>query len=120
MRSAGRAYVKAGQTIEDLQPVFAAAIRRIANGVQGHSKEALVDEMRQYTDPNGVFDAAAQATKKFGKEMETLATEVEYAKLMIIATLVELLVELATALAIAWFFPGIMSELMAKIIVTKV
>ncbi|SNY69795.1 toxin glutamine deamidase domain-containing protein [Paractinoplanes atraurantiacus] len=108
-----------GIDIEALQPDFVAAVNSISENMTGEADRAFVDAMREYIDEPGFLPLAGRYVNRFGDDFADTATEVEFAKLMIIATLIELLIEFTIALALSWLFPGLMQSFLLRLLVGR-
>ena len=112
-------HVAVAQGLGEVMPVLAAAVQEISSGMEGKTKQAYLDAMNEYVSNDGYLPAAAKYVRRVGDDLKDAAGMVEYVKLMIIATLVELLAEFSFALMVAWFFPSILSQLAARLLVGR-
>ncbi|GLY93145.1 toxin glutamine deamidase domain-containing protein [Actinoplanes sp. NBRC 103695] len=109
----------AAAEIAKILPLFGKAITEIDDAVEGQSNTAVVEALQQYTNDPGFIGLSSRYVNRLGDDMDGAATEVEYAKYMIIATLIELMIEFMIAMAIAFFFPGSLSAMAARFLVGR-
>ncbi|MEV4826147.1 hypothetical protein AB0K10_30300, partial [Micromonospora sp. NPDC049274] len=108
-----------GASLGDVSPQLATVLAGIAGGVQGNTQRAFVDHARRYVEDPGYLPLASKYVHRVSQGFDDAALQVEYTKLIIVATIVELMIELATALAIAWFFPEVLSEMLVRLLTGK-
>ncbi|MEV4343572.1 hypothetical protein AB0J83_03715 [Actinoplanes sp. NPDC049596] len=116
VRSLAQAYRDTAATIDSAVSLFKAAVEQIRSGVSGQSEQSFAEAMGSYTRENGLLPGTAKFAHRLGDTIDEMGTQVEYAKLMIIVILVELLIEFLFAMAAAWLFPGILAQLAARLI----
>ncbi|PYC66812.1 hypothetical protein C7C45_23200 [Micromonospora arborensis] len=115
LRNLGQAQIAAADGLDEVVPILVSAVNSIRDGVQGASEQAFVDAMKGYLHDPGYITLAGRYVRRLGSDLEDTATQVEYTKLMIIATVIELMIELAIALAVAWFFPGVLDAVAMRL-----
>ncbi|GAA2645888.1 hypothetical protein [Paractinoplanes durhamensis] len=102
-----RALHKAADDVTDSADQFVAGVNAFRNGVNGQTETQFVEDMRRYVmDDPGYIGITAKYVNRLGHSYRNTATELQYAKLMVIAALIELLLEFLVALAMAWINPG--------------
>ncbi|MFF5075665.1 toxin glutamine deamidase domain-containing protein [Actinoplanes sp. NPDC000266] len=119
LRQLGEALRSLGLEIEGLQPDFVAVVNSLSSAMQGAADRAFVDAMREYVDNPGFLPLAGRYVYRMSDDFDNLAVEVEYAKLMIIATLVELLITFMIVLALQWLFPGLISGWLLRLVIGR-
>ncbi|WP_433228337.1 hypothetical protein ACQP2H_19235 [Micromonospora sp. CA-248260] len=98
---------RAAEQVATSSETFGDGVRAYRAGVNGQAEDSFVDTMERYVlHSPGYLGLVSKYTNRMGDSYRGTATEVQYAKLMIIAALLALMVELLTALAIAWINPG--------------
>ncbi|OON30866.1 hypothetical protein BSA16_13990, partial [Micromonospora sp. Rc5] len=98
---------RAAEQVAASSETFGDGVRAYRAGVNGQAEDSFVDTMERYVlHSPGYLGLVSKYTNRMGDSYRGTATEVQYAKLMIIASLLALMVELLTALAIAWINPG--------------
>ncbi|MFE7874922.1 hypothetical protein ACFUYE_31820, partial [Micromonospora humida] len=98
---------QAAEQVATSSETFGDGVRAYRAGVNGQAEDSFVDTMERYVlHSPGYLGLVSKYTNRMGDSYRGTATEVQYAKLMIIAALLALMVELLTALAIAWINPG--------------
>ena len=110
LRALAQAHHVAADGVDEVLPLFVGAVNSIADGVRGESESAFVAAMRDYVSDDGYLVVASKYVRRLGAGLEDSATQVEYTQLMVMLTLIELMIELAVALAIAWFYPGVLQK----------
>jgi hypothetical protein len=95
------------------EPLLATGVRRIRSGVQGGTHDAFLASMERLLGRDGLLEAAAVQLNGIGGKLRKTSTDVQYGKLMVIAILVELLIEIAIATAFAFFNPVAAMEWLA-------
>ncbi|MFG1610226.1 DUF6531 domain-containing protein [Actinoplanes sp. NPDC049265] len=109
----------AAEEIGKILPLFVKAIDEIDDAVEGQANTAIVDALQEYTDDPGFIGLSSRYVNRLGDDMDNSATEVEYAKYMIIATLIELMIEFQIAVAMAVFFPGSLAAMAARFLIGR-
>ena len=99
------AYERFASDIDASAPLLVAAIESIRDGIKGQTERAFVESMQQYVNDPGYLFIAGRHVHRMGYAHHDLAAKVEYTKLMIIAAVVELLLELMVAAALSFFDP---------------
>ncbi|NMO55421.1 hypothetical protein HH310_30090 [Actinoplanes sp. TBRC 11911] len=119
LRVIAAAHGDAADGVDEVIPMLVAGINRIREGVMGESERAFVDTMKDYVSDDGFLAVASKYVRRMGNGLDDTANQVEYTQIMVVLTVIELMVELAVALAIAWFYPGIMSEIAARLVIGR-
>ncbi|WP_147456952.1 hypothetical protein [Micromonospora pisi] len=119
LRLLAEGHYAASDGLEQVLPLFVTAVNSISNGVAGKSELAFVDAMKDYLGDDGYLVVASRYVRRLGEGLEDSATQVEYTQIMIILTIIELMIELAFALAIAWLWPGVLQNMAIKLLVDK-
>ncbi|MFF5075643.1 hypothetical protein ACFY36_01215 [Actinoplanes sp. NPDC000266] len=119
LRQLAQVHRDAASEIVKILPFFTQAIGEIDAAVEGAANAAVVDALREYTQDPGYLGLSARYVRRMGDDMDEAATEVEYAKLMIVATLIELMLEFLIALAVAFLFPGALSALATRLLIGR-
>ncbi len=96
------------------EPKLMGGVNRLRHNLDGPAAEAFVRSMDEYVRDRGYLRVTAKLVRRMGSAHRDLSTEVEYAKLMIIASLIQLVIELLIALAMSWINPGQALAQMAK------
>ncbi|MEV4726693.1 hypothetical protein AB0K29_23950, partial [Micromonospora humida] len=109
---------RAAEQVVTSAETFGDGVRAYRAGVNGQAEDSFVDTMERYVlHSPGYLGLVSKYTNRMGDSYRGTATEVQYAKLMIIASLLALMLELLAALAIAWINPG---AALARLAVGKV
>ncbi|MFD0784946.1 hypothetical protein ACFQZ8_13650, partial [Micromonospora azadirachtae] len=119
VRAIAEAFGDAADGIERVVPLLIAGVNNIREGVMGESERAFVDSMEDFLSEDGFLGIASRYVRRMGDELDKTANQVEYAKLMIFLSVIQLMVEVAIALAIAWLVPGVLEELAMRLLVEK-
>ncbi|MEU4240056.1 hypothetical protein [Actinoplanes sp. NPDC026619] len=102
-----RALHKAADDVTESADQFVAGVNAYRNGADGQTGDTFVEDMRRYVmDDPGYIGITAKYVNRLGHSYRNTATELQYAKLMVIAALIELLLEFLVAIAMAWINPG--------------
>ncbi|HWS31765.1 MAG TPA: hypothetical protein VN408_03370 [Actinoplanes sp.] len=106
--------------VNELAPLIVASVEAIRATFDGDAERAYADEMAKFVnaEPKYLYVAAEQLAAAAESTRET-GTQVEYVKIVIILSIVELMAELASAIAMAVFFPGLNGWIAAKIAATR-
>ncbi|MDP9792686.1 hypothetical protein J2S43_001198 [Catenuloplanes nepalensis] len=101
------AHVTAAENIDASAAYFVEGVQAYRAGLGGSAEDAFLAAKEQYVlhDP-GYLAIASKYVHRMGDSYQDAAATVEYAKLMIIAGLIQLFLEFALALAMAWFNPA--------------
>src|SRR4051812_11509032 len=84
-----QAYEQAANGLDGSAPLLQAGINQIRDAVSGQAERAFLASMEEYTSANpGYLTVASKYVHRMGHDHRDLATEVQYAKLMIIAAIV--------------------------------
>ncbi|WP_432838042.1 hypothetical protein [Dactylosporangium sp. CA-092794] len=106
--SYGSTLQSAAGSVEAAHPHLVDGVRQISSGVSGQAQHAFVASMQPYVNHNpGYLRSAATSMRRAGRDIRDLGTQVQYVKMMIIATIVELMAEFAAAMAFSFFNPGL-------------
>ena len=108
LRHLGAAWKRASEQIDtQLAPMINNAVFTIRSEFTGEAELAFADSMAAFTtEPPYYFDTATKHYRTVGVFGEDTATMVQYVKLMIIAQLIVLLVEIAVMTALAFISFG--------------
>ncbi|MDH6133269.1 DNA-binding FrmR family transcriptional regulator [Kitasatospora sp. MAA4] len=102
LRTAGDDYLAIANDIPELKGYIADLVKCCLAQFEGEAADAFVDQMRQLIGQTGGTDyltTAAGTAKQLGDYAHQTANQVEYTKWMTIAQLVQLLAEIAYAIA---------------------
>ncbi|WP_333769016.1 DUF6531 domain-containing protein [Streptomyces sp. IBSBF 2435] len=88
-------YVSASGDFDELADSVGSLVRAVSENFHGESAEAFLANMRDYVSGPDYLGTAKDQTLKLAEYAENYAAEVEYAKWMILAMLIQLAAELA-------------------------
>ncbi|MBX7266402.1 hypothetical protein KIF24_10435 [Micromonospora sp. Llam7] len=105
---------------DDLAPLVVAAVNGIRANFEGEAERAYAASMAKFVTehPRYLYTAADELIKA-GDAARKTGTQVQYVKLIIILTIVELMVELAVTVALAFFFPGLWGWIAARCAIVR-
>ncbi|MET7394105.1 toxin glutamine deamidase domain-containing protein [Dactylosporangium sp. NPDC005572] len=105
----------AADGVEGAHPLLVSGVRRVREGVSGQADDAFVRSMQAYVnDSPGYLKSGARNLREVGEGVSTSGTQVQYTKIIIYMSVIELLVEVTVALAMAWINPAAVLDWMAK------
>ncbi|MFD0746477.1 hypothetical protein ACFQ1L_35020 [Phytohabitans flavus] len=110
-------YADAAAGIDDAVPLLVAGIGAVRSESEGPAADAFVSSMEAYMlGEDGYLPFASRYVRLLGDNHEDLGLEVFHAKMMTLATLIQLLAQLLLAFALAWANPAgpFMAMLMAS------
>ncbi|TDC31096.1 hypothetical protein E1211_23100, partial [Micromonospora sp. 15K316] len=119
VRAIAEAFGDTADGIERVIPLLITGVNSIREGVMGQSEQAFVDSMEDFVSEDGFLGIASRYVRRMGDELDKTANQVEYAKLMIFLSVIQLMIEVAIALAIAWLVPGVLEKLAMRLLVEK-
>ncbi|MEV4343566.1 hypothetical protein AB0J83_03680 [Actinoplanes sp. NPDC049596] len=108
-----------GDRVEGFVRLLDQAVGQLHENIAGRGGRAAVAAMEPFGGTGGFIPAVARHIRRQATTMDDLATQLEYTKLMIIATVVELFMEFLWAMAVAWLFPGILPNLLARLLIGR-
>jgi hypothetical protein len=120
LREAGDEYETVSGYFSGLSDAFSGLIVEIRNNFQGQSADAFTATMRDFVDGADYLGSARDGALQLAQFARDTANEVEYAKWMSLAMLIQLLAELAFYAATSWFNPAAEEEAAAAEAVTGV
>ncbi|MEV0135002.1 hypothetical protein AB0H83_41945 [Dactylosporangium sp. NPDC050688] len=100
---------------DELAPVVVAAVNGVRQNFSGAGERAFASSMAKFVseEPRYLY-VAAEELNKAGEAARKTALQVQYVKLIIILTIVELMIELAVAAAMAFINPAFMAWFAAR------
>jgi hypothetical protein len=112
----GHAWGKAATRLRnELEPQVTDSVRSIRSSFFGAAEQGFADMMAPYSvDEPHYIESAAEQFDSANKFLGDTSVQVQYVKLISILSLIELLVEIVWALAVAPFFPSAMTWLAAR------
>ena len=109
-----QAYEHAANGLDESAPLLQAGINSVRDAVSGKAEQAFVASMEEYTSASpGYLTVAAKYIHRLGHDHRDLGTQVQYAKLMIIVAIVELIIEFLVAVALSFWNPFAVPEFLA-------
>ncbi|PZG14117.1 hypothetical protein C1I95_22415 [Micromonospora craterilacus] len=110
----------AGNGVDESRPHLATAVRRIREGVGGNSFEAFLNSVNDYVRDPGYVTGAAQHLRSMGRNTRDAGTQIQYQKMMILASTIEMFASFVLAFAFAFGNPGAaMAWLAARVAVFR-
>jgi hypothetical protein len=112
----GHAWGKAATRLRnDLEPQLTSSVRSIRSSFFGAAEQGFADMMAPYSvEEPRYIESAAEQFDSADRFLADTSVQVQYVKLISILSLVELLVEIVWALAVAPFFPSALTWLAAR------
>jgi hypothetical protein len=104
--AAAEAVENAAVNIEEILPLLQVAMRTIRDRVGGMTQEAFVEAMQGYLREPGYLTLAAEQVRQLATALRERGTQVEYAKMQIIAGAIELMASFIFAAIFAFFNPA--------------
>ncbi|MFJ6776507.1 hypothetical protein ACIQOV_37060, partial [Kitasatospora sp. NPDC091257] len=104
LRMAGDDYLAIHEKVPELRGYLVELVKLCAESFEGQAADAFLEQMRQLIGETGGTDyvsAAGQMAKQLGDFAHKVANQVEYAKWMIIAQLIQLVAQIAWAIAMS-------------------
>ncbi|RKT83055.1 Papain fold toxin 1, glutamine deamidase [Saccharopolyspora antimicrobica] len=106
LRALAAEWTAAAQTLAELGPGLRSAVQAVRSEFAGEAAEAFVRRVASFVEGDDLISAAAELFNGLAKTLTDLALDVEYMKIVTIASLVALIAEIAWATAMAPFTGG--------------
>ncbi|MDA3649902.1 hypothetical protein OU416_37975, partial [Saccharopolyspora indica] len=120
LRALAAEWTAAAQTLAELGPGLRSAVQAIRSEFAGEAAQAFVQRVAPFVEGDDLISAAAELFNGLAKTLTDLALDVEYMKIVTIASLVALIAEIAWATAMAPFTGGAtMAWLAARMAVVR-
>ncbi|MGW1680197.1 toxin glutamine deamidase domain-containing protein [Saccharopolyspora sp. NPDC002376] len=120
LRALAAEWTAAAQTLAELGPGLRSAVQAIRSEFAGEAAQAFVQRMAPFVEGEDLISTAAELFNGLAKTLTDLALDVEYMKIVTIASLVALIAEIAWATAMAPFTGGAtMAWLAARMAVVR-
>ncbi|MER6992721.1 toxin glutamine deamidase domain-containing protein [Saccharopolyspora hirsuta] len=120
LRALAGEWTAAAQTLAELGPGLRSAVQAIRADFAGEAAEAFAQRVAPFVEGDDLISSAAELFNGLAKTLLDLALDVEYMKIVTIASLIALLAEIAWAIAMAPFTGGAtMSWLAARMAVVR-
>jgi hypothetical protein len=99
-------YAQLARDLDAAENLLRSGAESVRRSASGPSVDAFLESINVYLSSYpGYLPSAAQAAREYSDNHRLLAMEVEYAKLMIIGGAIQLMFDMALAIAFAWFDP---------------
>ncbi|MER5389471.1 toxin glutamine deamidase domain-containing protein [Saccharopolyspora sp. NPDC002686] len=106
LRALAGEWQQAAQSLGQLGPGLRSAVQNIRANFEGEAAQAFVERVAPFIEGDDLISSAAELFDGLAKALLDLALDVEYMKIVTIASLIALLAEIAWATAMAPFTGG--------------